>query len=542
MAVRQRVPWSAEERILLLESAQAEVIRTILGRLATGIPSAKILSLSVDKLTSGTVGADQVITIGDATGGTDPATLQSSNFSTGVSGWQVKGTGDAEFNSIVVRGNIQAGTGSDVDWSYISNVSIDNADITSLAFSKITAATNDASLVVGSTGTIGSSNYVANTSGWQIAGDGSAEFNNILARGTITTGGSSEAHIAVGVNDAGWIDVYGPAGAHNGRLVASSSYFFEVAALNLADLYLNSPNDVRFMSGGYMHSYFTGDATDRQIQMAIAGRAAAPSYSWYSDPNTGIYNSAADHIGFSTGGTLRGEFDSAGLAVVGSVVSTTGIFKGGADSSVDDYISIQEGGNDFSVYLDGVERFRVDTSGYSYIANGRLYMTASSGGNDWIEMSEASDYFRIVIDGWQGFAFYRGGSGTGDFYVNNMPDGSVSTYMKYNPSNDLVSYTSSSLTKKQNVRPLSKEYAIQKMKAIDPIIFDRIRGIQHVEGSGVDEVGYAAEDVDLILPDLVGKNKEGDPISVNHPDFVPYLHIWIKDLEERLAALESGGQ
>lgn len=44
----------------------------------------------------------------------------------------------------------------------------------------------------------------------------------------------------------------------------------------------------------------------------LAGTAAAPSISFTSDPNTGIYSPGADRIGFSEGGTQVAEFDSSG--------------------------------------------------------------------------------------------------------------------------------------------------------------------------------------------------------------------------------------
>lgn len=118
------------------------------------------------------------------TGGTK-GIIRSEDFETAVGGWKIDAAGNAEFNNVTVRGIIEAGVGSDVDWSYISNVTIDNADITDLAFSKITAATNTASLTIGSAGTLRSSNYSAGSAGFSIEGDGSAEFNDVTVRGSL---------------------------------------------------------------------------------------------------------------------------------------------------------------------------------------------------------------------------------------------------------------------------------------------------------------------------------------------------------------------
>jgi len=48
--------------------------------------------------------------------------LKSSNYAAGSAGWQVKGDGNAEFNTVIVRGNIQAGTGSVLGAAYITGV------------------------------------------------------------------------------------------------------------------------------------------------------------------------------------------------------------------------------------------------------------------------------------------------------------------------------------------------------------------------------------------------------------------------------------
>lgn len=119
-------------------------------------------------------------------------TLESSNFVTGSSGWQIDGDGNAEFQDVTVRGVLTSETGSAIDWTHLTNISVDNADINSLSFDKITAATNTASLVIGAAGTIESANYAAGTDGFHIGGDGNAEFNDVTVRGALIAGASSD--------------------------------------------------------------------------------------------------------------------------------------------------------------------------------------------------------------------------------------------------------------------------------------------------------------------------------------------------------------
>ena len=53
----------------------------------------------------------------------------------------------------------------------------------------------------------------------------------------------------------------------------------------------------------------TGISFKSQITNAV-GSAGTPSYSFNGDTNTGMYNAAADQLGFSTGGTVVGRFTS----------------------------------------------------------------------------------------------------------------------------------------------------------------------------------------------------------------------------------------
>lgn len=72
--------------------------------------------------------------------------------------------------------------------AYIQDLAVGNAKISDLSVDKLTSGTiNSQSIVVsgGLAGLIRSQNYVAGSTGWMIAGDGSAEFNNVIVRGTL---------------------------------------------------------------------------------------------------------------------------------------------------------------------------------------------------------------------------------------------------------------------------------------------------------------------------------------------------------------------
>ena len=51
------------------------------------------------------------------------------------------------------------------------------------------------------------------------------------------------------------------------------------------------------------------------------GTAAAPAYTFSGDTNTGVYRIGVDNIGFSTGGTVRGQVTSAGVWSFGGIAT-----------------------------------------------------------------------------------------------------------------------------------------------------------------------------------------------------------------------------
>lgn len=120
-------------------------------------------SVDFRNIRGGTVTSKEIILAGGTQG-----VIRSQNFDpSNDEGWRILGDGSAVFNDVAVRGTIIAGAGSDV------------------GFDAVSAGTNTAALVIGSGGDMRSSNFSAGAAGWQIKGNGDAEFNNVEVRGAI---------------------------------------------------------------------------------------------------------------------------------------------------------------------------------------------------------------------------------------------------------------------------------------------------------------------------------------------------------------------
>jgi len=72
------------------------------------------------------------------------------------------------------------------------------------------------------------------------------------------------------------------------------------------------------------------------LASAPSGTAAAPAFSFDSDPNTGIYNSGADQLALSTGGTGRLFVDSNGrVNIAGTTGATLKVGDATAPAAID---------------------------------------------------------------------------------------------------------------------------------------------------------------------------------------------------------------
>jgi len=135
-----------------------------------------------------------------------------------------------------------------------------------------------------------------------------------------------------------------------------------------------------------------------RIQVKAApGTAAAPSYSFFDDINTGIYNVGTNSLGFTANGVNVGQYSSSGAWTFGTAASNpihnfNGTGRFASPTSFDSILKLQSSVIDkgrlvfediadsgeirydhtddsMSFYTNGSERIRIDSDGYVGIAN-----------------------------------------------------------------------------------------------------------------------------------------------------------------------------
>ena len=93
---------------------------------------------------------------------------------------------------------------------------------------------------------------------------------------------------------------------------------------------------ILFLSGDLLA---VGNVIGSKVSATTGGTEAAPSYTFGSDLDTGIFNPSDGVIGISTNGIYRVKIDSVGMNVTGAGVLSIGKNRGSAGDSTLECIS-----------------------------------------------------------------------------------------------------------------------------------------------------------------------------------------------------------
>lgn len=277
--------------------------------------------------------------------------LASQGFEAGSIGWCIYGDGSVEFNSGNFRGDITGASGTFSGVVAASSLQIGGDDATSFQVdsgggiwsgasiaNKATApfrVSNAGALVATSgtftggtytgTGTLSnnaantfqSGNFVSGTSGWQIKGDGNAEFQGVVARGTIRTG-LSGARVDVGFSDAAAIIF-----DHGVAFTGNRPYLLAQDNVGSGSMFLIGPEQANDNMTAYISLVGMDDGSYQAIELvgdyvSVTGQVSTGNGAVGSPPiavgalDNGIYASNDDTVDISGGGVRVAAFYSEG--------------------------------------------------------------------------------------------------------------------------------------------------------------------------------------------------------------------------------------
>ncbi len=260
---------------------------------------ATIQTLVADSIAAATIAVGK-LAAGSITAG---AYIQSPDYTPGLLGWRISGSGAAEFSNGVFRGTIFASGG-------VFSGTLSAA--TGVFSGTIYAGAGSIGGITISTADLRSTGYVPGTSGFRVNNDGSAEFYNLTARGNITanslnaaTGTLGSLTIASGGSIRLTASGYNTDGLFAGDDGGVAKFSLKNGAKSLlwdgTDLFLNNVSLDAFTSsipGGNINltGLSAGDASYGSRTVTVAGGKAPYTHFWIVSQSDVRYSSIGQVI------------------------------------------------------------------------------------------------------------------------------------------------------------------------------------------------------------------------------------------------------
>lgn len=159
---------------------------------------------------------------------------------------------------------------------------------------------------------IGSANFSSGSAGWQIDGDGNAEFNDVTVRGTLEASlfrtASSGARLEIdGADGDKFVSMYDS----GGNLIAKVGIDTGEAGIGASDMnILNTSGDIAIetdQGSGRIELTTNGGSTQvqstGQLTLGVGGSSSNPALSFGNDIDTGLYRGGSDNLRLVAGGT-----------------------------------------------------------------------------------------------------------------------------------------------------------------------------------------------------------------------------------------------
>ncbi len=281
-------------------SAQASVSAIL-------IATAHISDLTVAKLTGGTIATTDITVASSLIIGTG-GLMESANYVAGSAGWHIDDD-DAEFNDVVVRGDVESGNWDGASPATIGTLPDQTAQLGFYVDSSLGSAQFMGDLYVGNELASGAQLFIDNT------------LHHLNLRDNTDAAYPDHVFImdvAAAVGRLFWFDAGGPSDVQviqmdkdgtvtivTGPLVVTGGSVSDAAVQPATDpntgIFFSTADQISFAAGG-VEMLKLIESTNDQVLVGPSGIAGAPSLSQLGDEDTGIYWPTADTISISAGG------------------------------------------------------------------------------------------------------------------------------------------------------------------------------------------------------------------------------------------------
>ena len=172
-----------------------------------------------------------------------------------------------------------------------------------------------------------------------------------------------------------------------------------------------------------------------------------------------------------------------------------------------------------------------DGSGNADLYLGNIIGPSSSDKGARFHSNNSDFYMDFQGDSTQNWFFrdYDGSGGTHTRFAFDFVNA------KFTAGGDVIAFGSpSDKTLKENIKPINN--ALDKVEKLQGVTFDwKEQDITNLK----EDIGFIAQDVKEVLPELVRENENGK-LSLRHQGIIPVLLEAIKELSDKVKALENG--
>ncbi len=537
------------------------------------VTNAKIYDLAVDKLTAGTITAQEIIIAGGTSG-----ILRSDNYSAGSAGWKIDGSGKGYFMDVVIKGGVTVGTpGSSGLYLGADKIGYFNGSV----WTSYINSSGD--LILGSKLSYTAGTGVLFVDGYIQVGGAAGDVNagvTTISGGKITTGTIDAAQLVASLVTtkelvldyaSGTGGIIRSAGAT--AYATGSGFWIRKTATNVefrfgtpggqeikwdgTDLTLTGAINITGLStlATVATSGSYADLASRPINQATGSLLLAPAPS-----GSGLFLGNS-HMGYYAGGAWKTYIDSSGnFKMVGSSGTLewngSALYIGTGNFNNTNTAFYVDHNGQFSLknklVWDGSTLDITGTLEASTIGSGGLYVSSVIG----LRYIDDNGVFTITGGGDNGYAhggqidlqgtgLNNGNAGCVVISAGNHADGQIhfrtsdtlrglvkrnGTWELYTALTALSLTATSARRFKRNIRPL--EDSLKLVKQLNGRRFDwDTRNITN-------DIGVIAEEVEQVFPTLVSYDDDGQVQGVQYGKLTAVLIEAVKELAEEVRLLK----